>query len=313
MAGKKKTRKRRAMAESTGSKAADMFARAGAGKAMVVIAVFGASALALGVGVSQLEARAGDLIGVPTDEVTFAWPVVVQVQGFDGPITWPPRHVQQELLELAHTRAARFPDPLSSDALAAIGTDLKGSGLFERVRSVRRRAGGMIEIQGAWRVPVAAIRHNDRDHFVGAGGALLPISAEPGQLDQRVIVGAAYNPPVLDSGTPAFGQTWAGEDVRAGLRVLDAVRGKPYWHQVRSIDVAGHSLNKMIEIITDRGTRVVWGAAPGEFKPGEVETKTKLGHLQALFDRYSRIDAGQNRVTVFYEYTDVDHSASGGQ
>jgi hypothetical protein len=77
--------------------------------------------------------------------------------------------------------------------------------------------------------------------------------------------------------------------------------------------VAGHSLNKMIEIITDRGTRVVWGAAPGEFKPGEVETKTKLGHLQALFDRYSRIDAGQNRVTVFYEYTDVDHSASGGQ
>ena len=60
----KSSRKRRAAGAPMRSRAADVFARAKVGRGLAVLALLGASALGLGVGVSQLEARAAALIDV---------------------------------------------------------------------------------------------------------------------------------------------------------------------------------------------------------------------------------------------------------
>lgn len=304
MARKKKTKKQDPPPMS------ERFAAIGGARLVLAIALIGSIAFVLTFGVSRLEARTQSLLS--TNDVSFAWPVVRQVQGDDGPTAWPPRDVQQRLLALARDRVAQHPDPLSRQTLSAIGSDMLATGLFDDLLAVRRRPGGVIEIQGTWRRPAAAVRHDEHDQLIGPGAELMPVRSPAGQRAVRVILGAAFNPPARAGGTPAYGEPWPGEDVQAGLLVLEELRGRAYWHQVKAIDVSGHLRSQRIEIVTDRGSRVVWGAAPGTFKPGEVETARKLEHLQALFERYGRIDAGQNRVTIFYEYTDVDRSASSG-
>jgi len=315
MARKKAKRKtsRKPAHPALSERLTEAYAEAGGARMLMVVALIGAVAIGLTFGVSRLEAQASSHISAPPGDTTFAWPVVRRVPGEEGAIEWPPKDMQRRLLEMARVRVEQFPDPLSQDALRAIGADLRASGLFERIASVRRRADHVIEVKGQWRLPAASVRHDGRDHLIGPGAELMPVHFPAGQRSFRVVLGAAFNPPSHESGMLAYGTPWPGEDVQAALRVLDRLRGKPYWHQVRAIDVTGHARRRTVEIVTDRGTRVVWGAAPGEFKPGEVDTETKLGHLRALYERYARIDAGQNRVTIFYEYTDVDRSASSGQ
>lgn len=296
--------------KSTATPLSERFTEVGGARLILAIALIGSTAFVLTFGVSKLEARTQSLMA--TNDVTFAWPVVRSIPGEDGPTAWPPRDVQQRLLAMARDRVRQYPDPLSRQTLAAIGTDMLATGLFEEVRAVRRRPGGVIEIQGAWRRPTAAVRHDGHDQLIGPGAEVMPVRLSAGQRSIRVILGVAFNPPTRSDGTPAYAEAWPGEDVQAGLLVLEQLRDRAYWHQVKAIDVSGHLRSQRVEIITDRGSRVVWGAAPGTFKPGEVGTERKLQHLQALFERYGRIDAGQNRVTVFYEYTDVDRSASSG-
>lgn len=305
-------KKGRGASRSKSERVADVLARAGGWRTLGGVVTVAVVIMALVLGSSQLTSRASAMIATPPDQTTFTWPVVLSIPGGAGPEQWPPAALQQQLLELAHARVAQDPNPLSGAVLARIGQDLQASGLFERVSSVQRRRGGVIEIQGRWRLPAGAVRHDGRDYLVGPGAELMPVRYEPGRQDVRAILGAAYNPPVRSDGTPAYAEPWPGDDVPAALAVLNLLRGKAYWSQVQAIDVSTFARDRTLEIITDKGTRVDWGGAPGEFRPGEIESARKLDKLAALYDRFGRIDANQKRVSIFYEYTDVDRSASGG-
>ncbi|RMH11216.1 MAG: hypothetical protein D6695_09690, partial [Planctomycetota bacterium] len=88
------------------------------------------------------------------------------------------------------------------------------------------------------------------------------------------------------------------DDVRAALDLLRLLVREPFIDQVAAIDISGLARDKPIVIYTDHETRVVWGAAPNTFRPGEVSDEIKLKRLRELFERYGRIDAGSELVEI---------------
>lgn len=256
-------------------------------------------------GAHWTNARAARHLAARPVSATIEWPAL---PGADGQ-TWLPEDVQNELLAIVYDRIERSPPaPLDRGLLADLAEELRATGWFSRIESVDRTAGAVIRIRGEWRIPTAWVRHQDRDYLIAAGGELLPIAWSPGETTLPRIIAPKAPPPRTAAGRTALGEPWPGDDIRAGLLVLNLLGRYPFASQVRGIDVAGYADRRRLELITDRNTRVVWGAAPGDFKPGEVSTQTKLERLALLHagrEYGQRIDAGEEKLEICGPYMEV--------
>jgi len=277
---------------------------------LLTLGVIAGAVGAMALSVQRLEARASarSAPGQARPDVTL--PSTILLPWHEPQLTWPPAPVLDRLEQDVHAFVEVSADPFSGDAVRRIANHLEASGLFKSPPRVRRGLGGAITVEGNWRPAVAAVRHMGMDQLVSPQGAVLPVAYDPEESDFRVILGAAFDPPLTNSGKVDYGEPWPGADVRDALTLLAMLRTRPYWPQVRGIDVSKHGLGRAIEIVTEQG-RVVWGAPPGEFRPAEIPTQRKLEHLQALYDRYGRIDAGRERVVVMREFVNIDDRASG--
>jgi hypothetical protein len=63
-------------------------------------------------------------------------------------------------------------------------------------------------------------------------------------------------------------------------------------------------------LVTKWNGKIVWGGAPGDAIPGQLATAVKVARLDALFSRYSRVDAGKRLVDVTGVYTMVEDTAT---
>lgn len=265
-----------------GSKQGPTF-RSAAGVALTVVLLGGGIAGAV-LGEGSLARRVGEARSAPEVEVQFNWPVVTDPDGRTR--TWMQPDLPGKITEVA--LAHLTPDPLDAAALRRAHDALMRTGWFRQVRSVQRVRGGVVQVSVVWREPVAVVRHDGQDHWISADAERLPISSAVG-VSGLPFVQSPY------SGPPALGEAWLGGDVQAGLSLLAYVQASPAWDQVRGVDVGEYVARKRLALVTDRGTRVVWGVAPSDWKPGEPPAQTKLAHLlefraDARFGR--RIDAG---------------------
>lgn len=256
-------------------------------------------------GASLVNRRASVHLSTTESKISIEWP---SLEGAPGQ-TWLPEDTQHELLAIAYDRIERAPfSPLDPAPLGELARDLTATGWFEKIERVERAAGGEVRVRGEWRVPTAWIRHNERDYLIAAGGEVLPTAWAVEETSLPRVISVKSPPPSTREGRVALGEKWKGDDLRAGLMVLRLLGRYPFASQVRAVDVAGYSEKKRIELVTDRGTRVVWGAAPGDFKPGEVSTQVKLERLSLLASgrEYSnRIDAGEERLEICGPYMEV--------
>jgi hypothetical protein len=138
---------------------------------------------------------------------------------------------------------------------------------------------------------------------------LLPIAYQPERSPLPAIVGARFEPPMVN-GQLAYGEAWQGADVRAGLEVLAMVNTRPWRGQVAALDVSDYRSGRRVVLVTPWNGRAVWGGAPSDSVPGEVSAEMKLGRLDAIYQRFQQIDARRRLVEVAGPLTLVDDTAS---
>lgn len=207
--------------------------------------------------------------------------------------TWLRESLQYELVKIAENALSN--DPFDRDSLERCAAQLTQTGWIKSVRMVRREPGGVVRIVSDWRTPALVVRHDDTDYLVSIDGDLLPVTFKPGGSGLRVILNPAYPPPQQP------GDRWLGGDVQAALTLMAYLQPHKAWPQVIGFDVEKYARSHRLAIISDRGNRVVWGAAPGETRVGEPSVKDKLARLDQLlidpaFNR--RIDAGMPLVDL---------------
>lgn len=244
-----------------------------------VAAFFGAR-----VGLEALNRRAVDTLTPGNPIVTVAWPRDAQGQ------VWLPS-VERERLGKLMTGAAAGGRALSPEPLAQIGRALDETGWFEGTPTVRWTADGQIQAEGRWRPPAAAVRIGPREHLIGYDARLLPLDYPTGESNQIFLLHPAQP-------EPAVGDAWQGEDVRAALDLVVLLQREGLLGQVAGVDLGEGRESGRLAIITDRGSRVLWGGGPEHLRPGEQPTSIKLKRLHGLIERTGRLDADADLVDL---------------
>jgi len=236
----------------------------------------GAVILACTFGVPKLESA----VAAMTDEHEGA-----QVQFVDLP-GW----VRGDLLASWELTASRqlSHGPLDRDDLVKAREALLATGWFETVDQVRRISDEEVSVRATFVRPFVVVRDDDGDHLVDPSGTLLPRTYTHGEAGPLMIVvtGSRYRRP-RDTGS-----AWEGQDVSAALRLLRMIDKRPWRGQVARVDV-GHYLDRQeLVLITDRGSNITWGAAPGEETALEMLAKRKMEFLDFNFEHVGHIDRG---------------------
>jgi hypothetical protein len=168
-------------------------------------------------------------------------------------------------------------------------------GWVSRVNHVRRTGDGRFEISCRYRRPFAMTQEGTEFLLLDADGVRLPGTYlyEP---SWRLIQGAGAS-------SPEPGTKWPGNDVQAGLEILQALANRPFAGQITAVlvDNFGGRVDPRrahIELATDRaGGRIVWGSAPG-FELEENSVKAKLAILEENFRKTGRVDANHAIIDV---------------
>ncbi len=228
--------------------------------------------------------------------------------------TWLPASERRRLEHLVAQTVS--PDVFDRTSLESLRIALEASGWFSRDIEIRRLANNVIRVRGEWRAPFAAVRVGDRDHLVSANGELLPLSYTAGGAGPTipVIINPKFGPPENAAQGFAYGKRWRGGDVDASLALLAQLRRAfattpQISRQIAGIDARDYDNRGRLAIVTDTGSLVVWGAAPGEERPGETRAAEKIARLVDLAGRQGsngRIDAGARQISIYGPHVYID-------
>jgi hypothetical protein len=259
-------------------------------------------------GREPLERRVAALAAQPS-EIRFNWPVAGDPKSRRGAVdpreTWLPAAVRNDLIEIARQHIAS--DPFDRASLEAMRRDLAATGWFARLKSVERDAAGHINIVGDWRIPTAVVRQGRRDYLVARGGEVLKLPAKtpvaPGTMP--VITNPHLAAPE-DQGMLAYGKTWAGGDVTAALDLLRMLSGIPEAKRLRGVDLGQYMDKGHLVLVTDAGSRIVWGSAIGELTPGEQPFEIRRGRLRDILAQ--RLDTETPNIAIYTPVVMVDRT-----
>jgi hypothetical protein len=181
-------------------------------------------------------------------------------------------------------------DPLDQRDLVLVHDALLNTGWFDSIDQVRRVRADLVRIHATFVRPFAVIRDDEGDHLVDPRGRLLPRSYAQGEASRFIVItGAHFDRPQRP------GAQWDGADVTAALRLTRLLDSKPWLGQVSSIDAADYFSREDgggLIITTDRGSRIIWGSAPGEEQAGEATAERKLSYLDYQAEHQGHIDGG---------------------
>ncbi|MFQ5589912.1 MAG: cell division protein FtsQ/DivIB [Phycisphaerae bacterium] len=184
---------------------------------------------------------------------------------------------------------------LDDEVCRRMGDRLEQVGWVSRVNYVRRTSDARFHVSCRYRQPAAMVQQDEAFFLVGAEGVRLP-----GKY--------LYNPALqliqgVEAPAPPAGTMWSGGDLRAALRILEAIRLEPFAHQITAVLVGnfeGRLLPERthIELVTDRaGGRIRWGSAPGR-ELEENSLADKIAILRENYRRTGRVDAGQSTIDI---------------
>ncbi len=232
--------------------------------------------------------------GVPRLEayaIEYAGDYSVQVELVDQP-AWVSGNLERKLHMTAIEQLQGDPLDRSSDDLENVREALLDTGWFTQIEQVHRRHLDLIEVHGRFARPHALIRdtRDELDYLIDPEGRLLPHAFRIGDavVEYPVIVGTARPRP------PRTGEKWPGADVDAALSLLEEILAQEWRSQVEAVDVSRYLSDQRLDLLTDRGVRIIWGRAPNDVSMGEVSTEEKIAYLTRLYEipDYRRIDGG---------------------
>ena len=201
-------------------------------------------------------------------------------------------------------------NPMDRRSLSLAADTLRINPYIERVLRIERHRADRVDAYLVYREPVALVGARDGYHLIDRHGHRLPGVYPYHQLESLglpAITGAAFAP-------PREGEAWRGDDLAAGLKVVQTIQTQPWAQQVLGIDVANYAGREdrtlpHLVMMTDRGV-VRWGRAPGDERVYEPPVDRKLAMLRRVAESYGgRIDAGGGVVDVYTD-TPLIHPAS---
>jgi hypothetical protein len=173
------------------------------------------------------------------------------------------------------------------EGLIAAREALADSGWFEAVTQVRWIGPGRVQVEADWVVPAAVVHGlldgEPKDVPVDRRGRRLPYAFDPGMA---MALPRIVSPRVRQA--PRIGEFW-GEDVGAGISLHALMRSHPWYDQVRSVDLSNFGKADGLVLRTD-DCSIVWGLPPDSNSLGEPPAADKLYYLDALVEKYGRID-----------------------
>ncbi len=211
----------------------------------------------------------------------------------EAPPPWLDRLVRQQLRDLTAAQLHRGAvDHEGLDrAVAAVGDNA----WVRRVEKIRRGRHGQVIVSAEYRKPTAAVETPDGYFRVDAHCVQLPGLFLPAQLKDLglpVIYGVSAPP-------PGDGQSWQDEQLDAAMSLTNALRRRPYTHQIVGVQATEPDRlgRARLAIVTQRGL-VKWGLGPGGGYALEPDTDVKLGRLMRLYRQQGSIDAGGQIVDL---------------
>jgi hypothetical protein len=234
-------------------------------------------------------------------EIRFRWPALAgNAKG-----TWLAIEDQQLLLSDA-ARAVGTDSPLSAEPLRRLSETLNDTGWFRSVPTVKRIDGGVLLVDGDWRIPAAVVRWDGRDHAVSREGYPMPpvyrVGTAPHPFIQGVFGGA------VGIGPDRYATPWPGPGVSVGLDLIAALRANGLSGRFAGVDVSGYLSGGPIEIVSPDGNRIVWGSPVDEWTPGEPSVEEKMARLVQLVERTGLLDAGQRRIEIHRARVEIDRT-----
>jgi hypothetical protein len=202
------------------------------------------------------------------------------------------------------------------DVVEMLGQDEHIAPWIRKVNQVRlvfgRQPGDTLEVNCEYRVPIALVQSKDSYFLVDEQGVLLPehytdkqveriIFGQDGLVNIRVVQGVRSERP------ERAGMPWAGADLAAGLDLVKLLHGLAYAQDVTRIDVSNFKGRQdpqaaQLVLITRYNTQLRWGR-PINAKDFFVEVSPveKLRHMQDIFQRYKRLDAGHPWIDLRFD------------
>ncbi len=226
----------------------------------------------------------------------------------------------------------RLLNPLDHDILQEVaanytGVDVKGvnhwtlrnNAWIKRIDAVRRvmsadRKSETIEIDAEFRQPAAWVEYGDKFYLVDSEAIRLPgeYSAEDRKSTVGLMAINGVDLPAGAKGVPQPSEAWKTDDLAAGMKLVDLLRGETFVAQIAAVDMAnfqGRKDDKLPWILLDTiwttadgKPRVVnWGRPVGEENFREIKAVAKLKALNAIYTRFSRIDADRDYVDIRWD------------
>ena len=229
-----------------------------------------------------------------------------------------PRWLREEILtDIRRTVAMQVSmDPLDTACLQNAVSTLSANPWVESVEKIERTADGL-RIAARFRVPVAAamlprgrehdddfLRRTDTFHLIDASGRRLP-SDSTGKLDRPYTLDQvkSFKLPLIvgmKQAPAAAGAVWPGDDLQAGLTLMNLLESEKFASQIVAYDVAGRDTRGRVHLgLRTRDGLVQWGLTPGQEKAVEPDAKVKLHLLRGVYAHHRAIDAGGKLVSVF--------------
>lgn len=253
-------------------------------------------------------------------------PAKLQISLVDRP-QWMPRTLANQIAAKLLPPSGRYYDRALTDEVAARACANPWVSKIVRAEKFLTpdRATAIIEVKASFRMPIAKVRTGSNFTYVDCDGVSLPSeqvpkwaadrSGSPGAttyyLDRRnvppgraihrihyvVIEGAESLPPQV-------GKQWAGEDIKAALRLIKLIMTKPYAYQITAVDVRNHKgrisnhephLRMYAQFGQSSPTDIHFGRFPIDDEDYVVSPARKLSYLDEYFEDHNGRLAGLNR------------------
>ncbi len=264
----------------------------------------GALAVVIGwiVAIEPLKSRVSS-IQSPASLVRIDWPLNEQARV----VNWIPAATRHDLQQLAENQALGT-GAFDRDSLARTGQALEETGWLRPGVEVRRRARGVVDVDGAWRAPAVVIQRDSRMHLGAIGGELLRV---PESLDlERTTMFRVFNPhsdaPRDRMGALAYGEKWPGGDVQAAIELIDRIGPLDESKFIIGVDVREYMRSGHLLIVTDAGGVIDWGNPISEPAAGEVPVADKIAHLRRVLRPGQRLDTQAGRIEIYNRVVQLD-------
>jgi hypothetical protein len=202
--------------------------------------------------------------------------------------------------------------------LASIADTLGRNPWVRKVHSVRRaytyKPGDTLEIDCEYRAPAALVKYGAFYWLVDEMGIRLSerfseqdvpnIQFGPDARTRvRVIEGVREHVPHL------AGEQWPGEDLTAGLRMVNYLFDRTYTEQILRVNVANlggrvDATAPQIVLVTKYNSQIWWGRPPSDADVDafiEVSTARKLNNLRLAFEQFGRVDGRHQCLDIRFD------------